>query len=487
MLFNSIDFILFFLIFFILYWFVFKNYVKAQNLLILISSYIFMAWWDVRFLIVLIVSSAVYYFVGIRVAASEENERKQGVWVSLGVVFGVVTLFFFKSHQFFIDTLIEGCKKINIDLNLQTLNIILPLGISFYTFRGISYLLDIRSGKATCVKNSITFFSYLAFFPSLLSGPIDKARDFVPQLEKKRFFESAKASDGLRHIIWGLFKKIVIADNCMGISAHIFDNYQLLPGSTLLLGSFFYAIELYADFSGYSDMAVGVAKLMGFDIINNFKLPFFSQNIAEFWQKWHISLTAWVTEYVFTPLSFIFRAYSKPGVILAIIINFVLVGLWHGLHWTFLVYGFLHGCYFIPLILKGTVNANKSIAKDRLFPSAKELFKVTSTFLVVMLTFILFNSGSLTAAMMYYKGLFSMSLFSMPVMPEGIRPIKLVLTFIFIATMFFIEWIGRQDLYVMDKLGSRWLAPVRWTLYYAMLFLIFYFSGAEQQFIYFQF
>ena len=487
MLFTSFDFLLFFITFFFLYWFVFKHSVKAQNMLILIGSYTFMAWWDVRFLIVLIISSAVNYFLGIRIAKTEDNEKNQRIWVRLGLLYGIGTLVFFKSHGFFIDSLVTACSKINIDLHVQNINIILPLGISFYTFRGISYLLDVQNGKTTCVKDGVMFFSYLAFFPSSLSGPIDKARDFIPQLEKKRIFDKARASDGLRYIIWGLFKKVVIADNCVGISAHIFDNSQSLPGSTLVIGAFFYAIEIYADFSSYSDMAVGIAKLIGFDIINNFRLPFFSQNIAEFWQKWHISLTAWMTEYVFTPLSFIFRKHGKLGTILAIIINFVLVGLWHGVNWTFVVYGFLHGCYFIPLILSGTVNSTKIIAKDGLLPSLKELTKMITTFLLVMLTFILFNSDSITAAAMYYGRIFSASLFSMPVLPEGIRSIKVLLTFVFIGTMFLIEWAGRRDVYVMDTLGIKWYAPVRWTMYYVMLFLIFYFSGTEQQFIYFQF
>jgi alginate O-acetyltransferase complex protein AlgI len=487
MLFNSLEFILFFLTFFILYWFVFKQNVKLQNVLILTASYVFMAWWDVRFLIVLISSSIINYVLGIYIAKAEDNEKRQRLLLWLGLIHGLGSLLFFKYCNFFIQSLTGAFDAAGMHLNIHTLNIILPLGISFYTFRAMSYLMDVESGKTKPVKDWIVFFSYMSFFPSSLSGPIDKARDFIPQLEKERVFESDKAADGMRQIIWGLFKKVVIADNCSGITSQIFDHYQIYPSSTLLLGSFLYTIELYADFSGYSDMAVGIARLLGFNIMNNFRLPFFAQNIAEFWQKWHISLTAWMTEYVFTPLSFIFRTYGKAGTIIAIIINFVLVGLWHGANWTFVVYGFLHGCYFIPLILGGKVNANKTIAKDRLLPSFREFTNVVGTFLLIMLTLIIFNAHSMTEAVDYYRHLFSGSLFSAPVLPEGMRSIKVILTLVFICMMFAIEWIGRQQTYAIATLGLKWYAPLRWTMYYLIIFLIFYFSGSEQQFIYFQF
>lgn len=446
-----------------------------------------MGWWDIRFLLVLISSSIINYVLGIYIAKAEDNEKRQRLLLWLGLIHGLGSLLFFKYCNFFIQSFVGAFDAAGIHLNIHTLNIILPLGISFYTFRAMSYLMDVESGKTEPVKDWVVFFSYLSFFPSSLSGPIDKARDFVPQLEKNRTFDSAKATDGLRQILWGLFKKVVIADNCSSISTQIFEQYHIYPGSTLMLVAFLYTIELYADFSGYSDMAVGIARLLGFNCMNNFRLPFFAQNIAEFWQKWHISLTAWMTEYVFTPLSFIFRARGKGGTILAIIINFVLVGLWHGASWTFIVYGFLHGCYFIPLILKGTVNANKTIAPDRFFPTFKEFANVLGTFILVMLTLVIFNSHSLSQAVDYYKHLFTSSLFSATVLPEGMRSIKVILTLVFIGIMFIIEWIGRKQIYAIANLGLNWYKPVRWTMYYVFIFLIFYFSGSEQQFIYFQF
>ena len=253
------------------------------------------------------------------------------------------------------------------------------LGISFFTFRTLSYLLDIDKGKIKAEKNWVVFFAYVSFFPSILSGPIDRAKNLIPQLEKKRAFDYNQAIDGLRQILWGLFKKIVIADNCAPFVNQIFNNYQSYPSSSLLLGAFFYAIQIYADFSGYSDMAIGISRLMGFNITKNFDFPFFAQNIAEYWRKWHMSLTSWLTDYVFTPLSIAFRDYGKWGLTFAIIINFTIIGIWHGPNWTYVLFGFLHGCYFIPLILRGTMNKKNKIAKGKLFPSFRELINMLAT------------------------------------------------------------------------------------------------------------
>ena len=487
MLFNSSEFLLFFLIFFLLYWFVFKQTARNQNLLILIASYIFMGWVDIRFLFVLLSSSIVNYVLGICIANAEDNEDRQRLFVRLGLIYGLGSLLVFKYSNFFIKSFISAFDSIGVHLNIHTITIFLPLGISFYTFRAMSYVMDVESGKAKPVRDWLVFFAYMGFFPSALSGPIDKARDLVPQLEKKRVFDSAIMSEGLRHILWGLFKKIVIADNCSGITSQIFDTSQSYPGSTILIGAFFYTIELYADFSGYSDMAVGIARMMGLSIVNNFRLPFFSQNIAEFWQKWHISLTVWMTEYVFTPLSFIFRKYGKAGTIIAIIINFILVGLWHSESLTYFVYGLLHGCYFIPLILAGKVNANKLMAKDRMLPNLREFLNMTGLFVLITLTLIMFNAHTVAEALYYYKRIFSASLFSTPILPHGLRSVKLILTAIFIFIMFIIEWLGRQQFHAFSYLGSTWPRPLRWTMYYAFIFIIFYFSGHEQKFVYFQF
>ena len=484
MLFYSLDFILFFIPFFFLYWYIFNKQINIQNLLILAGSYVFIGWWDWRFLSLLIGSSIVNYFLGIAIAGTE-NEKRQRLFLNLGLLQGLGFLLFFKYFNFFIESFVTVFTKFNVNLNLHTLNLILPLGISFYTFRAISYLLDVESGKTKPVKNWVVFFNYLSFFPSFLSGPIDKARDFIPQLEKKRIFDDSQLSEGLRQILWGLFKKIVIADTVGTITKIIFEGHEVLHASTLLLGAFLYAIEIYADFSGYSDMAIGISRLIGFRISNNFNYPFFAQNIAEFWQRWHISLTAWMTEYVFTPLSFVFRKYGKTGTILAIIINFVIVGLWHGANWTFIVYGFLHGCYFIPLIISGTVNKKKQITNDRLLPTFTEFMKMAGTFTLVVLTLILFKSDSIADAYNYYSKLFSSSLFSFPSSP--VKTSKLLFTLFFISIMFVIEWLGRGSSFAIANFGLKWYRSVRWTMYAIFLFAVLYFAGKEQQFIYFQF
>jgi D-alanyl-lipoteichoic acid acyltransferase DltB (MBOAT superfamily) len=323
------------------------------------------------------------------------------------------------------------------------------------------------------------FFSYVSFFPSLISGPIDKPKLLIPQLENKRIFNSSEAAEGLRQVLWGLFKKLVVADNCADITKNIFDNYSSLPASSLLLGALFYTFQLYADFSGYSDMALGFARLLGFNITKNFNFPFFAQNIADYWRRWHMSLTTWLTEYVFTPLSIKFRDFGKTGLALAIIINFTICGIWHGANWTYVLFGFLHGCYFIPLIIRGTMN-KKSKAKATLLPSFSELGNILATFGLVMFTNIIFRAETIMQAADYYKHLFSKTILSVPVL---INKAPTVIFFTFL--MFIIEWLGRQKQFALSE--PQFSKPVRWIFYYCIAMVIFLFAGKEQQFIYFQF
>lgn len=482
--FNSSEFVLFFISFFFLYWYVFNRNIKSQNLLILAGSYIFYSWWDWKFLPLLIGSSAINYFLGIYINKTE-NEKRRRFLVFLGLLQGLGGLFFFKYFNFFVASLTDAFAEFNISLNVQTLNILLPLGISFYTFRTISYLLDVDSGKIEPTKDWIVFFNYVSFFPSLLAGPIDRANHLIPQLERKRENNQSQTTNGFRQILWGLFKKVVIADNCSIVTNQIFDNYHAFPASSLLLGSFLYIIELYADFSGYSDMAIGFSRLIGFNISRNFNFPFYAENIAEFWQKWHISLTSWMTEYVYTPLSFVFRGLGKLGMILAIVINFILVGLWHGANWTFILYGFLHGCYFIPLILRGTLNKKKSIANENQGLRFRKFTNRLGTFTLVMLTAILFRSKNVTQAFQYYDTIFSKSLFSTPVLPIG--NLNIIVIMLFILLMLAIEWNGKEEQYGTANLFSNKPKQYRIIFSYVLVLAIFVFAGAKQQFIYFQF
>ncbi len=483
MSFTTIVFFLFITIFFLLYWLVFNKNLKLQNLLLLAGSYIFYAWADWRFLPLLTGISLLNFLLGIYIEKKPGANQKR-VLLLIGILQGIGALVFFKYFNFFIASFNDVFSSLKINVSLQTLNIIVPLGISFFTFRTISYLLDIDKGKIKATHDWIMFFTYVAYFPSLLSGPIDKAKTFIPQLEKKRVFDYAQASDGMRQILWGLFKKLVVADNCALITNYIFSNYHELPASTLFLGTFFYCIQVYADFSGYSDMAIGISNLLGINITKNFDYPFFSQNIADFWRKWHISLTAWLTQYVFTPLSIAFRNYRKKGLILAILLNFAIIGIWHGANWNFLLFGLLHGSFYIPLILKDTMNKKRKIAKGKIFPSLRETINMVSLFILIMFTFVIFRLNTITDALNYYKLLFSRSLFSKPITNDGVT---VTVTFIFIIVMISTEWLQREKDHGLqiDNIKSR---LVRMSVYYLLFLSIFIFKANEaNQFIYFQF
>ena len=466
---------------------VFKKNLRIQNLLLLSASYLFYAWSDWRLLSYLVGASILNFYLGIYIEKTK-NKKYKKLLLNIGLFQGIGGLVFFKYFNFFITSFNEAFQSLDINLNLQTLNIIIPLGISFFTFKIISYLLDIDKRKIKPSKDWIVFFNYVSFFPCILSGPIDKAKTFIPQLEKKRVFDYKQTTDGLRQVLWGLFKKIVIADNCASITSQIFDNYHSLPANTLLLGAFLFAIQLYADFSGYTDMATGVARMMGFNIIRNFDYPFFAQNIAEYWRKWHISLTSWLTEYVFTPLNFALRDYEKTGTIAAIIINITIMGAWHGASWTYVLFGFLHGCYFIPLILRDKMNKKKSIAKDKHIPSFREFTNMLGTFTLVMLTLIIFRSKTTGQAFQYIGDLFSLSLFSPAFFSTTLILYKknLIYIFTFIFIMIIAEWLQREKEHGLQIDHIRYRI-IRWPIYYGLILFIYYFSGKEQQFIYFQF
>jgi alginate O-acetyltransferase complex protein AlgI len=465
MVFSSTTFFVFFAVFFFLYWFIFNKNFKSQNLLLLVGSYVFSAWADWR----------LNFFLGIYI---EKQVKRKRLLLFVGLAQGIGGLIFFKYFDFFIPAFNEIFKLLHLNINLFFINIIVPLGISFFTFRTVSYILDVNKGKMYAAKNWLVFFNYVSFFPSILAGPIDKAKLLIPQLEKKREFEYHKAVDALRQILWGLFKKIVIADSCLVFTNEIFDNFQTLPSSSLLLGAFLYAIQVYADFSGYSDMAVGFARLIGFNITKNFDFPFFAKNIPEFWRKWHISLTSWLTEYVFTPLSIAFRDLGKVGLILAILINLTIVGLWHGSKSNYILYGFIHGLYFIPFIINETMNKRK---KEKEIVPVRQVMNSLFTFIVVMFTFVIFRSKSIGDAFQFYKNLFSTTLFSIP-------DYDVLVLFIFIGTMFLIEWNNREREHGFQV--GNYKPGLRWGLYYAIACsIVFYYLAidVQQQFLYFQF
>jgi alginate O-acetyltransferase complex protein AlgI len=448
MLFLSLPFLLFLPAFFLLYWFVFNRRLKAQNFLVLAASYFFYGWWDWRFLLLLIGSSALNYGLGILMNRTR-RDGYQRLLVGIGLVQGLGCLLYFKYF-----------------------NLLLPLGISFYTFKTVGYLLDIRLGKIDAERDWVVFFSYVAFFPCITSGPIDRPGRLIPQLKRRRVFDYGQAADGMRQVLWGLFKKVVIADNAAVFSDEIFRSYRTLPASALLYGVFIFTIRIYADFSSYSDMAIGLSKLLGFDISQNFNYPFFARNIAEFWRRWHITLTSWMTDYVFTPLAISFRNLGRWGVVLATLVSFIAIGAWHGPRWTFVIYGFLHGCYFIPLILRGTVNKKRG-------PVA-----MLWTFLLVMFSYVLFKADNLADAFDYYRRLLSPSLFSRFSIFEKVNTAAMLTG---ILVMFVVEWFQRDKQHALELSGIR-RGGVR-TLIYCMLILVILTFGPTKNadFIYLNF
>jgi alginate O-acetyltransferase complex protein AlgI len=348
MLFNSLDYAIFFPIVFLLYWLVANKNLRLLNFLVLVASYFFYGSWDYRFLFLLIFSTFLDYFTGLKIHQSQSpQQRKFWLWLSISINLGFLGIF--KYYNFFISSFTDAISVFGFQINVSTLNVLLPVGISFYTFHGLSYVFDIYNKKISPVTNFIDYGVFVSFFPLLVAGPIERATHLLPQVQKPRTFEFEKAADGLRQILWGLFKKIVIADQCAPHVNHIFENYADYNGSTLAFGAILFAFQIYGDFSGYSDIALGSARLLGFDLIRNFAFPFFSRDIAEFWRRWHISLTTWFRDYLYIPLG----GSKGPRwmIIRNTLIIFLVSGFWHGANWTFLAWGFLNALYFLPLFV----------------------------------------------------------------------------------------------------------------------------------------
>ena len=412
MLFNSIDFAIFLPIVFILYWFATNNNLKFQNLLIVAASYLFYGWWDWRFLSLILFSTTVDYLVGLGLLMQENQpKRKVLLWISILVNLGF--LGFFKYYNFFLDNFITTFSFFGTKINANSLNIILPVGISFYTFQTMSYSIDIYKRKLKPTKDFIAFSAFVSFFPQLVAGPIERATNLLPQFYSKRIFDYSKAADGMRQILWGLFKKIVIADNCAEIANMIFNNSAIYSGSTLFLGALFFTFQIYCDFSGYSDIAIGTSRLFGFDLMQNFNFPYFSRDIAEFWRRWHISLSTWFRDYLYIPLG-----GSKGGVWMKIrntFIIFIVSGFWHGANWTFIVWGALNAIYFLPLILTNNNRNNLDIvAQGKYLPSIKEFTLILLTFVLTVFTWIFFRADNIGHAISYISGIFSDSFFTVP-------------------------------------------------------------------------
>ena len=369
MFFNSINFAIFLPIVFVLYWFVTNKSLKLQNILLLVSSYFFYACWDWRFLFLLIFSTLLDYYTGIKMCdAKNQASKKFWFWLSISINLGFLGVF--KYYNFFAESFATVVANFGLQVNPWTLKVILPVGISFYTFHGLSYVIDIYKDRIKAEKNFIDYSVFVSFFPLLVAGPIERATHLLPQIQKKRVFNYAIAVDGLKQILWGLFKKVVIADQCAEIANMTFNNYGDYSGSTLALGAVFFAFQIYGDFSGYSDIALGTARLFGIDLLRNFAFPYFSRDIAEFWRRWHISLSTWFRDYLYIPLG-----GSKGGTwpkVRNTFIIFLVSGFWHGANWTFIIWGLLNALYIMPSIIFNTNRNNLDIvAQGKYLPSVK--------------------------------------------------------------------------------------------------------------------
>jgi D-alanyl-lipoteichoic acid acyltransferase DltB (MBOAT superfamily) len=467
----------------LLYYFPLKENIKAQNWLLLLSSYFFYGYADWRMVPLLVVATIIIFFLGIAVHKAS-NSKNATLFTSLGVIIGVGLLVYFKYLNFFIDSFSSLLNTIGLKSNIGTFNIIMPLGISFFTFKLISYVVEIHRGKIEPTTDFIVFSTYIAFFPTILSGPIDQPNTFIPQLQKKRSFDYDLVVDGCRQILWGLFQKVVIADNLARIINPVWSDVPNQRGSILFITAILYSFQLYTDFSGYSHMAIGVGKILGFRITKNFNYPYFSRNISEFWRNWHMSLTSWVTDYVFMPLNIKFRHLGTSGIILAIVINMVVVGIWHGPNWTFLLFGFYNGLLFIPLILSGSFFKKKKLKTNKYgLPSSGDYLKMVGTFILVTIGFIIFRSKDINQAYIFFLGIFDSSIFSIPF------GFGMAITPLFFSILLFIaEWYSREIEFPLSRLEFKWKSPIRYTLYYAIIITIFWFWGnQEQQFIYVQF
>lgn len=475
MLFNSLSFAIFFPIIFIFYWFLNKK-LKIQNILLLVASYYFYACWDWRFLFLLMFSTLLDFYTGIKM---ETDDKMKKMWFWISIIINLGFLGVFKYYNFFISSFAEALSNVGLKVHYSTLNIILPVGISFYTFHGLSYVIDIYKSRIKAERNFIDYGLFVSFFPLLVAGPIERATHLLPQIKVQRKFSYDNAVSGLRQILWGLFKKIVIADQCAIYANQIFGNSEALSGSTLVIGAVLFAFQIYGDFSGYSDIALGTARLLGFELLKNFNYPYFSRSIAEFWRRWHISLSTWFRDYLYIPLGG--SQGGNWGRIRNTFIIFIVSGFWHGANWTFIIWGFLNALFIMPSIIFKTNRKNLNIvAENSMFPNFREIIMMTVTFGLTVFAWIFFRADNVFEAFKYIRRICSYSLLTKP-------QVNVSWLFFIIFLFMTVEWFGRKNNYAIEQIYLNKNRLVRWGFYYTIIGAIIYFSGEEQAFIYFQF
>ena len=478
--FNSIEFLVFLPLAFVLYWLVFRER-KIQNFLLLVLSYFFYGLWDWRFLSLILLSTIVDFSVGqLMEKSSGSQERK--LYLSLSLIVNLGLLFYYKYSNFFLDSFCDFITYFNLECSISSLSIILPVGISFYTFQTLSYSIDVYKKKIKAESNFVTFAAYVAFFPQLVAGPIERASNLLPQFNSNRKFDYDLAVNGLRQILWGLFKKVVIADNCSIIVDLIFSNPGSQDSIVLFFGSVFFAFQIYCDFSGYSDIAIGIGKLLGIKLMVNFRYPYFSRDIAEFWRRWHISLSTWFRDYVYIPLGG--SRVSRSKGLRNIFAIFLISGFWHGANWTFVLWGFINALYFVPQYLR---NTNRTYVSDNVETlNLKTCIAIGSTFILTCLAWIFFRVESLSAAVTYMEGIFTYPFVDLD--NKFYSDISTYVTLFFIMLLFSIEWKFRRLEYPLFSfeivVNSKY---IRLCIYSFLALLVYYYIGRDSTFIYFQF
>jgi D-alanyl-lipoteichoic acid acyltransferase DltB (MBOAT superfamily) len=480
MLFNSVEFLFFLPIVFFLYWFVFRGR-RFQNFLIVFASYVFYGWWDWRFLFLIAFTSLCSFASGLLIEHYEGRRKWQQIVSAINIVLNLLVLGVFKYFNFFVGNLDLLLGTMGWHLDWVTINIILPVGISFYTFQALSYSIDVYQRKIKATHDIVEFFAYISFFPQLVAGPIERATNLLPQFQKQRSFDYAKAVDGCRQMLWGFFKKLVIADNCASDVNYWWSQYDQLPSFTLLILGILFTFQIYCDFSGYSDIAIGCARLFGFNIKENFKFPYYSRSIPEFWRRWHISLTTWFRDYVYFPLGG--SRCDKWKIIRNVYIVWGISGLWHGANWTFVCWGLYHAT-LLAIYNLFSINTKYKyvVAVGRNLPNVKEAIQMISTFFFAVIGWIIFRAETMPQAIDYFSAMLRNDFFNASVFPGK----TCLLLGIF---LFLVEWFQRDKQHALQFPGIKPFKyrVVRWTIYYVIIILMAKFTGDSQTFIYFQF
>ncbi|MES2645365.1 MAG: MBOAT family O-acyltransferase [Bacteroidota bacterium] len=464
---------------FALYWFVFYKSLRIQNLCLLLASYFFYGWWSYKFLGLLIVGTLLNFTYGSFVGDSNKKRAKR--FLIAGVLSNLLILGLFKYYNFFAFEFQHAAVVLGFKTNPVFLQMALPIGISFYTFHGMSYVFDIYYGKQKPVSNIVDYGVFVAFFPLLVAGPIERAHHLLPQVQKPRSFKYESAVQGCRLILWGLFKKVVIADSLAPSINNVFYTYLHLNGVSLILGAIAFAFQIYGDFSGYSDIALGTSKLFGFEVLSNFKFPYFSRDIAEFWRRWHVSLSSWFKDYLYIPLGGSKR--SKAITIRNTFIIFIVSGFWHGASWSFIIWGTIHAFAFLPLLLfnKNRTHTNNVVANNNHFPSLKEVIQMLSTFLIVTIAWIFFRMNDLKQSLLYIRQIIS-SFYKQP--QNLFSYVSELNIFYYVIPFILIDWYLRKD---ERQLKVPANSIFRWSMYVTMVMMILYHLGGNHSFIYFQF